>query len=501
MELVFQEQKLEILSKILCDTVSQEQTADVIIPDSIPDAARVADAFGTLLIRAEECSGDSAAVAGTVQAGALVVCEDGSVQRVDAEIPFSVRRDFPKQEDECMMQCSCILRSVDARLLNSRKILLRVCVSCALTVYAPKTCTSYDISEPAQNLQMKRVVLPLRMPAQLGEKSFTLNEVLEVPSGKPEIARLLKCLYRTQVEEQRMVGNKAVFKGELTVHALYAGEDEELHTYEWSIPFSQYAELEREMDEGDLRTELSLTGAEAEPDSQFATRRLLVSATLLAQCTVFCSQNVSVIEDAYCTDADFTPTWEAWSMTAILDQQDFRETAIAESDLQAQRVVDCWFLPDEAAMQRTDGQMQIELPLSCSVLYYDADGDLQGRILRPTVRVETQIADNAQCSVAQVSGGEIFCSAGSGGIAVRIPVKVSVDSFAEHAISAVSGGEITPTEETAQRRPAVLLRLTDREESVWEIAKSCRADLRLLTAANELNGASVPAGTLLLIPM
>lgn len=501
MELVFQEQKLEYLSRILCDTVSQEQTADVIIPDSMPDAERVAEAFGTLLIRAEECGEDSAAVSGTVQAGALLVGEDGSVQRVDAEIPFSVRRDFPKQTDECVMQSRCVLRSVDARLLNSRKVLLRVCVSCTISVYAPKTCTSYDISEPAPNLQLKRTVLPLRLPAQLGEKSFAVNEVLELPSGRPEILRLLKCLYRTEIEEQRMVGNKAVFKGALTVHALYEGDDGELHTYDWSIPFSQYAELERELDEGDLRTELSLTSAEAEPDSQFATRRLLVGVNLLAQCTVFGVQNVSVIEDAFCTDAELTPTWEEWSMTAILDQQEFRETATAESDQQAQRIVDCWFLPDEAAMQRADGTMQIELPITCSVLYYDAYGKLQGKNLRPSVRMETQLAENARCSVTQVSGGETFCSAGSGGISLRVPVKVGVDSFAEHEIRAVSGGEITKTEETAPRRPAVLLRLTDKEESVWEIAKSCRANMQLITAANELSGASVPAGTLLLIPM
>ncbi len=501
MELVFQEQKLEILSRILCDTVSQEQTADVIIPDSMSDAERVAEAFGTLLVRAEECGEDSAAVSGTVQAGALLVCEDGSVQRVDAEIPFSVRRDYPKQTDECIMQSRCILRSVDARLLNSRKVLLRVCVSCTISVYAPKTFTSYDISEPAPNLQLKRTVLPLRTPALLGEKSFAVNEVLELPNGRPEIRRLLKCLYRTQIEEERMVGNKAVFKGNLTVHALYEGDDEELHTYEWSVPFSQYAELERELDEGDLRTELSLTSAEAEPDSQFGSRRLLVGANLLAQCTAFCVQNVSVIEDAFCTDADLTPTWETWSVTGILDQQELRETATAECDQQAQRIVDCWFAPDEAVMQRAEGSMQIELPITCSVLFYDADGKLQGKTLRPAIRTETLLSENAQCCVTQVSGGETFCSAGSGGISLRVPVKVCVDSFAEHEIRAVSGGEITRTEETAPRRPAVLLRLTDQEESVWEIAKSCRANLQLITAANDLSGASVPAGTLLLIPM
>lgn len=499
MELVFQEQKLEYLSRILCDTVSQEQTADLIIPDSVSDAERVADAFGTLLIRAEECTTDSAAVSGTVQAGALIVCEDGSVQRIEAEIPFSVRRDFQKQTDDCIMQCSCTLRSVDARLLNSRKALLRVSVSCTLCVYAPKTCTSYGISEPAPNLQLKRTVLPLRMPVQLGEKSFPINEVLEVPNGKQDIVRLLKCLYRTEIDEQRMIGNKAVFKGALFVHALCEGEDGELFSCDWSVPFSQYAELERELDEGDLRTELALTSAAAEPDSQYGARRLLIGANLLAQCTVFSVQNVSVIEDAFCTDAEFVPTFEEWSMTGILDQQDFRETATAESDLAAQRIVDCGILPDEAVMQRDGDQMQIELPITCSVLYYDPDGKLQGKLLRTSVQMQTQLADNAQCSVAQASGGEPFCSAGSGGFSLRIPVRVSVDSFAEHAIRAVSGGEITGEKEA--RRPAVLLRLTEKEESVWEIAKSCRANMELITAANELNGASVPAGTLLLIPM
>ena len=501
MELVFQEQRLEILNRILCDTVSQEQTADVIIPDSVPDAERVVDAFGTLLIRAEECSGDSAAVSGTVQAGALVVCEDGSVQRVEADIPFSVRRDFPKRAEECFMQSNCALRSVDARLLNSRKVLLRICVSCTISVYAPQQCTSYDISEPAPNLQLKRSVLPLRTPAQLGEKSFAINEVLELPNGRQEIGRLLKCLYRTEIEEQRMVGNKAVFKGALTVHALYAGEDDALYTYDWSVPFSQYAELEREMDEGDLRTELTLTSAEAEPDSQFGSRRLIVSVNLLAQCTVFHMQNVSVIEDAFCTDAELTPSWEEWSMTGILDQQELRETATAESEQQAQKIVDAWLLPDEAGMQREADRMNIEMPISCSVLYYDEDGKLQGKTLRLTVRLQTQLAENAQCSVAQVSAGELFCAAGSGGISLRVPVRVSVDSSAEHTIRAVSGGEITPPAEAAQRRPAVLLRLTDREETIWDIAKSCRTSMQLIAAANELSGASVPAGTLLLIPM
>ena len=69
MELVFQEKQLDYLGRVLDQTVTQELTAEVIVPDSCADADRVVDAFGTLLVRAEECTAGSASVSGEVQAG------------------------------------------------------------------------------------------------------------------------------------------------------------------------------------------------------------------------------------------------------------------------------------------------------------------------------------------------------------------------------------------------------------------------------------------------
>ena len=501
MELVFQDSQLEYLSRILCETVSQEQTADIIIPDSYPDAERVVDAFGTLLIRSEECMAGSASVAGVVQAGVLVVSEQGQVECVQAQIPFSVRREFGAEQESCTLQCRCTLRSVDARPLNSRKLLVRVGISCTICVYAPKKHPCYDIAEPAENLQLKRVELPLQMPLDLGEKSFGLNEELELPSGKPAISKLLKCVYRAQMQEQRVVGSKAVFKGELAVHALYESDDETLHMHEWSVPFSQYAELERELDDHELQTTLCLTSAETEPDGQVDSRRLLTSVNLLAQCLVTGLQHIRLIEDAFCTDAELKPQFDDWQLNGILDRQIFRETAITESDEPAESIVDACMYPEEANKQRVGEKTQLELPLNCNILYYDAEGKLRGKTLRPTVQLETELSDNALCSVTEVVGGELFCAAGGSGIALRAPVSVTLESSAVHNLHAVCGGEISPLQETNARRPALLLRRTDGEEDIWEIAKDCRTCVRSIREANDLKGDSVPEDTLLLIPM
>lgn len=501
MELVFQEQKQEYLCRILCDTVSQEQTADVVIPDSIPDADRVVDAFGTLLVRSEECSAESAQVAGSVLVGAIFADEGGTPYCVKTEIPFSVRRDFPQQDEDCYLQCRCLLKSVDARLLNSRKVLIRVGISCTLQVFSPRMQTQYDISEPAESLQLQRREVPMCMPMGVGARSFSINEELDLPEGKNAIARLLKCLYRPKITEQRMVGSKAVFKGELMVHALYEDTEQKLCTWQWNVPFSQYAEQERELDDGQLQTFLTLTSAETEPDTQYESRRLLLSAGLLAQCLTVGVQNVSLISDAFCTDAELSPQWDAWEMNGLLDRQTFRETAVFEDEQDADSIVDAWFYRDETEKSRDGMKTELIIPMNCNVLYYDSEGNLQGKTVRPTAKLSTDLAQNAVCELSDVTEGEAYCNANRGQLTVRMPLDITVDSTAQQEFRAVCGGTIEPFEEKNRHKPSVILRRTDTADSVWEIAKQYHTPVREILIANQMEEDGVAEDTLLLIPV
>lgn len=500
MELVFQEKQLDYLGRVLDQTVTQELTAEVIVPDSCADADRVVDAFGTLLVRAEECTAGSASVSGEVQAGILFVTEDGRLERLETVIPFSARRGWEREQSDCRLQCVCRLCSVDARLVHSRKLLVRVGVSCTLTVYAAFTRTLHDFPEPASTLQLRRKRLPLRLPRGLGEKSFSLNEEIEIPASKPPVERLLKCVYALDTAERKTIGNKAVFKGRLTVHILYESPDGSLQRQETELPFSQFAELEQDLDEGDLTVFLALTSAETEPDGQLDCRRLLLSAGILAQCTVCGEQPVELIEDAYCLDAELKPQWETWEMEGILDVQTFRETAQAAGREPASTIADGWVLAGEPVRRQENGMAKIELPLAANVLFTDPSGKLQGQTLRTNVLLETALAPQADCRVTEITPGELFCAAGADGVTLRCPVQVTLASTARHALKAVCGGTTEPEPEDA-RRPGVILRRTEQPEQVWDIAKACRTAPETVTAANDLQADEVPAGTLLLIPM
>ncbi len=501
MELVFQERELNYLSRILCESVTQEQTAELIVPDSYPDADRVVDAFATALVRTEECGAGSAGISGTAQVGVLFVTQDGEIGRLETQIPFSVRKEFDREYEDCTMQCACAVSAVDARMLHSRKVLVRVGVRCLVSVFARQRRTLFDISEPAPALQLRRTRIPLLLPLELGEKSFALNEEVMIPTAKPPVERLLKCVYRTELTEQKLVGSKAVFKGNLIVHVLYECPEGKLHSFETGVPFSQVVDMDEDLDDHALSTLLTMTSAETEPDGQIDCRRLLLSANFIVQCTAYGEQEISMIEDAFCTDAELTPRWSEWKITGILDRQAFRETALAQSETPAGSVVDAWLYTDEALRRREGERMLLELPMSVNVLYLDSEGKLQGRSMRPAASFSTELAEEGGCRLSVTGGGEIFCAAGADGIELRCPVSVEVESFAEHCLRSVCGGEVNELPQTEERRPAVILRRTETEQDVWDIAKAYRTAAQAVMEANALTGTVVPSDTLLLIPM
>lgn len=500
MELILQEQQLEFLNRRLGETILLEQTADIIVPDSFPDAERVVDAFGTLLLHSVECAGNGIYAAGSVQAGAIFVTEEGDTECLQTSVPFSVRKEWAGEKGECHVRCKCTLRSVDARPLNSRKILLRVGIACNLTVYSTQQQRICAPEEPSENLQLRKVELPIQMPLALCEKSFPLNEELELGADEPQVARLLKCVGRVQIRDQKIVGSKAVFKGLMVVHCLYADCNEKLHSHNWELPFSQYAEFGEDREGADLQTTLSFQSFEVEPESQMECGRLFLSASLLSQCLAVGEQRLMLVDDAYCTDALLTPAWEQWEMYGRLDSLPIRETVNAHCDEPAASVVDAWVCGDEIQREREGERLRLRVPFHCNVLYYDEEHRLQGKCIHFAAVMDTELHEGAECFLRSADWGEAYCTAGDG-IELRLPMQAEVECWSNHTLRSVCGGEITQLSGEQGRKPAVILRRTDGEEEAWEIAKACRVPLQEMLQANQLAGPTVPANTMLLIPV
>ncbi len=307
MELVFEAQSIDYLRRIFSGSAAQELTQELIVPDSYPDCGRIVFTGACAVMRGKECRDGGAAVTGGVRAGLLYVPEDGSEARaLECYLPYSVRYDHPAATAQTQLFAMCRVRAADARLINSRKILVRVSVVCDLAGFEETGETIRTLKDAPQALQTKTADYRCVLPREYAEKPFSMTEDLELSGGEPETAKLVQYWLTPEITEQKLTGNKAVFKGVLVFKALLLGADGTPQVMSRQLPLSQYCELRGDYADDELQVQICVTGSEAElVHMEDEPAKILLSANLLCQCVAMQGYDLTLTEDAYATRGDF----------------------------------------------------------------------------------------------------------------------------------------------------------------------------------------------------
>lgn len=501
LELMFQEYELIGRERVWAGVYAGEHTADVIVSDSYPDVDRIIETFGQILIEEVRMGTDGANLEGKLQGGILFGDEKGEVHSLPLSIPFSARKELTIEGDDHALCYHCVLRSVDARAVNSRKLLVRIGFQWNIEIYKPLSRKIRYLDEPTERLQLKQREYPIRIPTATGEKRFTVNEELELPESCPPIGEMLKFCSRMQIMEQKAVGGKGVFKMELLIHLLYEDPRGKLCTYEWRIPLSQYGDLSDDTQDGDLQTILHYTELDLEPDSYVESHRLFLRAGFHAQFMVYEVRNLRLIEDAFCTDAILEPTWQQWQCRPLLDCRTMSATARRSNVENIGTPIDLWARAGELQIEQKGETAVIKVPVACTVLSYDGEGKLRGEQICLTAEGELPMSADSECCIRDIVCTDVYCSMASGSAEIRVPVQLTADCYGMQAFRSLHGGELLPIPECGERKPSVILRRTEGNEDLWSIAKSYRTTVEGIRRANDLEEGTVPHGTMLLIPL
>ncbi len=501
MELIMQECELRYLEGTFSQQIPVEETAELIVPDKCEDAEAIVDSFGTLTVKDSRWEGEELQIGGTVQGAVLLLTRDGQVHRVEASVPFSLKRQIPREGDKGTVRFHCQLSSVEGKILNSRKLLLRVGILCDVQLFEERERILHSMEEPDPTLQLRKAVYPVKMPVELGSKSFTLSDEPELPELTAPVARLLKAVCCPRVLEQKAVGSKGVFKMELLLHILYADPEERLCSYEWRIPLSQYVDFSRDVEGAQIQTCLQLTDFELEPDSRVQSRRLFLRLGLVAQSLVYEVRELELIEDGFCTNATLLPTWEQWQCRSLLDSRELTAEARWRTEEGISDLVDVWAQPMEPELLHQGDVLYLKLPVSCSMVYYDTEGQLRGRTVQTCGETELLLHAGAFLRAEDLSCGQVYCNAGPKGAELRIPIQLRADSFANQTMTDLAEAQIKELPQSFEPAPSLIIRRTEGEESLWEIAKSYNASVEAIVGANALESDLIPADTLLLIPL
>lgn len=497
MALQFQKQEIPCLQPVLNQVQNLEQTQELRIPEGMPGVERIVGCWGQVLIRGKEWTRDSVRLSGGVLVWLLYIPEDGSQpQRLETWIPFQMDWDLPDGTPEGALRFLPLLRFADARSVSAGKVLIRVGVGVLAQCWTQK---SEQVSFPEQlpeDVELLRSSWPVRLPREAGEKAFEMEEELRLPPAAPRPERLVYYRMEPGISDRKVLANKLVFRGSGNLHLLYLCEDGQLHSWDFELPFSQYAQLE-ESYSPDAQTDvvMAMTSMELEPDEEGGLR---LKAGLTGQYLVDDRQMVETVSDAWSPFRDMELQRQTLQLPAQLDSR--RENIYGEQTLPigADVVTDSAFLPDFPRQRREGDTVNLEQPGMMQLLYYDREGQLQGANQRWDGTLSIPADENANLTAVPMSPSLQTVENGDS-LTVRGEVPVQLQTTAGQGMSMVTGLSLGEKREPDPGRPSLILRRAGGQR-LWDIARESGSTVSAIRSANGLEADPEP-GRMLLIPV
>lgn len=497
MELKLGKTNILCLDTALEEVQNSEASQEIKLPDAMPDIGQILSSWGQVILRGKEWRGDSIAFSGGMMVWVLYAPEDGSGEKcIDAWIPFQMKWDLPAGTPEGTIRIQCLTRFVDARPVSARKIMVRAGIGALAIAMTPGSVEVYTPEEGTQDTQLLRSVYPVRLPKEAGEKTFLQDEELSLPDSVPQIEKLVYYRMEPRLQDRKVLASKVVFRGVTDLHILFWAETGQLHSWDFEVPFSQYADLSGEYG-SDAQADFLLcpTSLDLEVDDE---GHLRFKCGVAAQYLITDKQPVTLIEDAYSPGRDLEIQQEMLEMPAILENR--RETLYGEETIQGEANVaaDVSFLPDFPRQNRTADGVEMEIPGVFQTLYYGEDGRLHAGSARWEGKQSIPADENSRI-LALPSSGTPQAVVGNGSILVKAEVPMDMVTTSRQGIPMVTGvtlGELRPAD---PGRPSLILRRAG-EKRLWDIAKSCGSTVEAIRKANGLTEEPAP-NQMLLIPV
>lgn len=479
MELQWNQSSIGFLRRDLWETQNLEQSQELRIPDGMPDIGRVICAWGQPVLRSKEWRKEEVAITCGVNAWVLYAPEDGSAPLcLEVWLPFQAKWSLQDSQREGTIRLHSCLRSVDARILSARKIMVRASLGLQVEALEPSQQVTYQAAELPEGVQVLYNTYPALLPSEAGEKQFSLEEEVVLPGGAPE--KILYCQIYPVVTEQIVMGSRGIFKGNCKVRLLYLTPNGDVQQWSGSYPFAQYGDLDREYDKD---AQLSVVMAVTAMETDVAEQSVHIKCGLVGQYLVHDRQLLQLGADAYSPWQPVTPTMEELQLPMILDCVREDVTISAGVPQEAVTVLDMTMLPDQPIQFREGEQIVTQLNCLCQTLYRDTEGDLRGSWEHKSQEWAMPLRENGTALVR--------IAAAEPNAPEEMTVRMEALSVSNQQLPMITGLQLGEKEKPDPGRPSLILcRVGHR--SLWDLAKANGSTVDRIKTVNQLSGEPDP---------
>ncbi len=477
----------ERLALIWCGSAGKELTEEYVVPDSMPDVGEILDARGVLTVQGKDTEAGSVHLNASLSVSVVYAPEDcGGIRSLELTLPADIRLDAPEADTDCRTVARLRVRSVEARLLNSRKIAVRAEAEAEVCCYRSETLSlSAGMEDEGCGAHIRMETAQAMLVTDVREKTFAVTDEYPWPSGCGGADKILSRQVDVVTEDVKFVGGKVLFRGRVRSELLLADPASEKTFFgRYETEFSQIMEVDAQQEDTQPELTIFFTGVYFDlPEPGSDGDRLRAEIHMGAQCVCRERRELPYMADLYSSRTELIPRCENVRLVRDVRAVVMRQT-VANRIEGAER---------EAELLQTGASVggimvedgAVKTAVNVRLMYILPDGgcsSVRGRL--PAEFTLPELPAGAALRNVSVAVTDIYCVPGTGD--VRVTLRLDALAVEETEISCVCAVEEDADAWSARGRmpSAVLLRIPAGTD-LWTVARRYRSSVEDILLVNE----------------
>lgn len=492
----------------------QEQAVDLDfnLPDYCTDIQKILKCQIYPQITSRNISSDRLDVEGTAVARLFYLDTDKKgIRCYEQSSPFSCSFTLKGVPENPIVFTNLKVEYVNCRAVSPR----RLDIHGAFSVCAKVICRTEEeiISNiNADDMQQKKLSIPISDSVGLFQQQFSISEVLEVSSTKPSIESIVRTDVSAYINDYKVVSNKLILKGEVYIKVVYMSDMNtgQMEIMEYSIPISQIIDAEGIDDNCicDINLDIINKDIQVRSDTSGKNNLLDLDLRLSVAVKVYESLQTDLITDVYSTQYELNVSNRQMSFINVLDFITYSEVIKNNIDLsneEVSKIIDVWNEILSINAKQEDDQIIFVGKMNLCLLALNNEDT--------AFYIEKMMDFECPCDWAG-KPKNISCDARASitNISYRIINPNEVEIKAELKLSAVIYEKseykfITDVsaEEEIQKNDEDQVALTiyyaQPGESIWNIARNYNTSVEAIKRENDLKDDILESRGMILIPM
>lgn len=506
MECNVTKQSVYVNEPILSQNLEQPIDTEFTLPDYCPDIDRIIKCVIQPRTGQKSFNGDTLTVDGIAEL-TLFYTDGSQIRCYGHQVHFSRQISVGKPLSNASARICMTTEFVNCRAVSKRRVDLHASLNMnvAITAVREQEIVS-DIDCPS--VQTLTSSAAATTPMGTGEKYILFSDEIEIPSTNSPVKMLLRTFARAIAHDCKIIGNKVVVKGELTVSFFYIGErDDKPEHFDSTMPISQIIDIDRVNDGCTATAEIDINELEVKTHTSAVgeVSTLSLSAKMTVSASAYCNLDVPMVLDAYSTDCGMELEHADVNFkkvdSTVYDSFTCKGNVEFGSD-EIGEIMDIWCQPRVSSAEISDGSARIKGIAIVNILAVDIDGYPRFYEKQLDYEYEHQCsADITELTPPQVISLGCEYSLMPSAAEVRAELAVHTELMSVSKLSPLTEAKLTDSEIKPKDDFARLtVYYPHSREKLWDIARKYNTGVSDILSANNINTDTVEKGCVLLIP-